>query len=294
MQLNYQAHLDLPNSKQTSAKIMACFVLSGFFHGLLAIAIAVLRSNSGGLHGVLSLFVFSAIPVAVMALILFPVYLCEQGEANRIDLLRAAFSMKQYLVRWEYSAENWAMFRKSQERSENRCWNAIVWVLGGFAGFFLLLGIFLPMLDHSHGDSNPFVLLAVFGSFSIVLLIILMIYVQMAKKWQLMLETPQPTIIGTMGAYANGHWILWGTAFRKLVRVEVRLPQDPAPLTLELAQTNGSNVTSEHVLVPAADRDLAFQVANRIKAAPTAEQGGRAANAMLIVRLIARILRFFV
>ncbi len=107
------------------------------------------------------------------------------------------------------------------------------------------------------------------------------------------LATPHQTIVCTQGIHASGEWILWGTAFRTLIRAEVKPATETQPLMLELAISNGQNVEVKQILVPAGQEQLGQQVIDRIIAAPTAREGGTGNMIVLAIRTVCAILQLF-
>lgn len=281
----------LPNPYQRSASIAGWVALASI--PLVVISIfwvsgSASRSPSGAgtmlIPGIIGLI------VGGISLIGAPIaYISLRSESRRINAVREGLRRGEYLVRWRYDPEEWAVFRQfiMGTRWATR-WDLII------LGFFIVavpIGAMLIMRDSTDSDrSAGWIAVLCLEGF----LVLCIIGAELTRRaWHRRLAGATMTLISTLGFYANGHWLVWGTATRTLAGVVILGETDGTPLRMVFSLSQGEAVVTEEVMVPRGQRNIAERIIASIMNSPASKEGGGLAEASGWLRTLGALLRMF-
>ncbi|HYE17819.1 MAG TPA: hypothetical protein VEA69_05215 [Tepidisphaeraceae bacterium] len=233
-----------------------------------------------------------------LAIVVGPIlYWCMASDARRIRTFRAGLKQGKYLVRWRYDAGELARWRAHVVRKGWVRWDLIL------IGFFMVLP---PVMLYAAASGSaerrePAAKQAELRrvGWTIVAgveaaLVVAVIGCEAARRAsRRRLERGSITVIGTLCAFAHGKWVLWGTAARALTDVAVVGGADGTPARLVISTSNGSNILTEEILVPAGQREVAERVAEAIKTSKAAGEGGALSTATGVMHGVTSVLRMF-
>jgi len=281
----------LPNPYQRSASIAGWVALASI--PLLAIsAFWVSGSASRGAAGAGTMLIPGIIGLIVggISLIGAPIaYISLRSESRRINAVREGLRRGEYIVRWRYDAGEWAVFRQfiMGTRWATR-WDLII------LGFFIVavpIGGMLMMQNATDSDRSA-------GCIAILVLegflILSIICAELTRRaWHKRIFNATTTLISTLGFYANGRWLVWGTATRTLAGIVIMGENDGTPLRMVFSLSNGEGVSTEEVMVPRGQRNIAERIIASIMNSPASKEGGGLAEAGSWFRTIGALLRMF-
>jgi hypothetical protein len=286
--------LDVPNPHHLTARVTLVAAILALGWGVAALLFALTHRRAPDLFsGGRGFFVIGGLVVGCGGVFLLLFYAAARADAARVELFRRQFRAGHYLVRWRYSDQSWRALRATVSPDESRDaakLNRALAIIGGggllVALFFLIAPRFL--------DLGPFADPALAGAAAVLGAICLAgipIAALHRRRRRAALERPHVAILSTIGAYANGKWLMWGTFQHTLSDVQVIGGSDGQPLMLELLIRYGDHDFPERILVPAGQEELARRVAQAIKQAPAATSGGGAQQLTQILRNVSRLRR---
>ena len=234
-------------------------------------------------EGIKAGLILVGLPAGIFGIVLPIAVLYLSSDARRIDAFIEAFSRGRYLVCWRYAPESWRRFRDVQSPAERRRMRLLAGMLlaaaAGVPALWLVLRRGAPPAASATGQTVAAILVWTMAG---GLLAGAGLAVWLHRRRQRRLALPQPTILTTLGAYANGHWIIWGAAGSRFDSMTVEEERDDQPLMLCIARYSGDNLMREQVLVPDGQAELARKAAQLISESPLREASAqdRAAGAL--------------
>ncbi|HSI35274.1 MAG: hypothetical protein ACAI43_06115 [Phycisphaerae bacterium] len=290
---------NLPSSHAKAATISGWLAVVSPFVLALCIWGAVKGGQNGASGAARAWFGVAVAGCCVfgIALIAAPmIYWSCASDAARVRAFRKGLRDGKYLVRWRYDEAQWRAFKGHVFKTKwARRWD-LIWIGILMVATPIVAGMAVngaaetwdtPAQRADRRSTAVFVILVIEAA-----LVFAAGLCELARRtWQKRLEGNSVTVIGTLCAFANGHWILWGTAGRLLTGVTVVGGTDGTPTRLAITTNNGNVDTVEEVLVPDGQRELAEKVAAAVSAAP--KTGGGLVAAGNVMQGLVSILRMF-
>jgi hypothetical protein len=277
--------LDAPNPHTRTAQITLVVTVAFLAWGIAALLYAVTHRRASNLFsGVTGFLVIGGLVVGCVGVLLPLLYAAARADARRVELFRREFRAGHYLVRWRYSRESWRAFRAAvaaDEVRESRKLDRALTILGA-GGLLIALIILIVPRDLIGAGAWP--ISGVTAFLGAVCLAGIPFAALHHRRTRAALERPHDSIVSTIGAYANGKWLMWGTFQHTLHDARVIGGADGQPPMLEISIRYAKNNFPERILVPAGDEELAHRVAAAIKQAPAAQSGGGAERLTNILR----------
>ena len=278
--------VDAPNPHARTALITLVVTVAFLAWGLAALLYALTHQRAPDLFsGLTGFLVIGGLVVGCVGLLLLLAYPVIRAEARRVELFRREFRAGHFLVRWRYSPESWRAFRAAvagdQDRESRKLDRALA-IIGG--GGLLAALIAAPFELAEGGGGVPMFAAPLAGLGLFCLACIPFASLHRRRRCAYLDERPHISIVSTIGAYANGKWLQWGTFQHTLHDARVIGGADGQPLMLEISIRYGGHNFAERILVPVGDDELAQRVAAAIKEAPAARSGGGAERLADILR----------
>ncbi len=283
---------NLPNPHVRSMWILFWSMVACLAGAAVAIGIAALSESDWKRNALTSTLMIGGMIAGGLGLFLPLGLIPLRSSSRRIECFREAFINGQFLVRWDYSNETWLpYFAKVAAQAKKTRQNAmrLIVVILSFAVAGLVVGTFL---DGRDGVEQWAVAAAksVCITFIVMTLAIAWVTHRTHQQRTALLAKPQVTILGTLGAYANGRWLLWGTATEVLKSIAVTQDADE-PAVLRFSIQTGQAVRIEDICIPPNQVALASKIARRITESPDAKGGGGMHDAADVLEGVGNALR---
>lgn len=246
--------------------------------GLAAISVAMWFITAGGKpHGNAARgwelgFMISSIMLCIIVPVLPLGYFIYRAEVRKIDGLIEDVRAGNYLVWWRYGAGQWEAYHRAEHQfARRRGWST----LGYFgAGTAIALAMLCWQMMKEKKQVGTMVLVCGVTLGVFVAMVGLIFWgAERGRRQRMADPRSRQSVLATRGIFANGSWIIWGTAGRRLSGIDVVAGEAGGPNVLRLTfQVN--HVEQEiNVLIPEGQLELAGIVAEKIRNGPVAGKG---------------------
>lgn len=294
MPSNSLAKSPFPNPWTTPARIVGWASIGCLAWTAVSVfLLARIWNARQGYHGVLAVILYGGWPAGGLCVILLLTYIALGSIARRTDKIRQAISNGQTLIHWSYPPEYWQQFRRSALKAENARRRTLRFATGSFIILPLVVVAIVACLPPARDRSIPIIISGVCGGLMIVSTIVLIVGTHIDSQRRQRLSTPHDSYVTTLGGYANGDWILWGTTNHRLHDIRIH-EGEGSPAFLEFIIQSGQVFNGHRVLIPVNRIPLARKIAATVAQSPNAKGGDKLNSATTVMQVLTMVLRDFI